>query len=113
HFDVYQYYWSIEYDVRISGDSSKIWNYSGSEDFIYPIEPFQDPNWGWKEYYIGGPLVDSTKWYGYLQLARYSKKFLEYLDKYYTSGENGQDEMVTFSLFKRGIIEINLTGNKN
>ncbi len=115
----YQYYWSIEYDVRISGDSFKIWNYPGAEDFIYPYEPFKNPNWTWKNYYVtnqntgSNPLTDDTKWYGYLQLARYSKKFLEYLDKHYEAGENGQDEMITFSLFKRGTTDIGLTGTKN
>ena len=109
----YIFYWSIEYDVRISGNSLKIWNYSGTEDFIYPIEPFKNPEWTWKNHYIGGPLTDNTKWYGYLQLARYSNKFLEYLDKYYEAGENGQDEMITFSLFKRGQTEIGLTGSKD
>lgn len=114
----YQYYWSIEYDVRISGNSLKIWNYLGTEDFIYPFEPFKNPEWTWKNHYVapllgGTSLNDDTKWYGYLQLARYSKKFLEYLDKYYDAGENGQDEMMTFSLFKRGSSEIGLTGNKN
>jgi flagellar basal body-associated protein FliL len=119
--DKYQYYWSIEYDVRISGNSSKIWNYSGTEDFIYPFDPFKDPEWTWKNHYVSGsteiipnePLTDDTKWYGYLQLARYSKKFLEYLDKHYNAGENGQDELITFSLFKRGCSEFGLTGSKN
>lgn len=109
----YEYYWSIEYDVRISGNSKKIWTYNGTEDFIYPIEPFKNPNWIWKNHYIGGKLNDDTKYYGYLQLARYSNKFLDYLDKCYQSGENGQDEMITFSLFKRGQKEIGLTGSKD
>jgi hypothetical protein len=111
----YKYYWSMEYDVRISGNSLKIWKYSGSEDFIYPIEPFKNPNWAWKNHYVGGKLNDDTKYYGYLQLARYSNKFLDYLDKIYRSGENGQDEMITFSLFKRGQNDdkTRLTGSKD
>ena len=107
----YQYYWSIEYDVRISGDSTRIWKYVGTEDFICPYEPFQNPDWTWKHHYVGGKLDDQTKWYGYLQLARYSKKFLEYLDKHYLNGENGQDELITFSLLKRGESEIGLIGS--
>lgn len=109
----YDYYWSIEYDVRISGDTSLIWSWNGDQDFIYPIKPFQDPTWTWKNHYVGGILNDDTKWYGYLQLARYSKRFLEWLDYFYSNGENGQDEMITFSLFKRGENYINLTGNHN
>ncbi|XWV26840.1 hypothetical protein QJ857_gp0210 [Tupanvirus soda lake] len=106
----YQYYWSVEYDVRISGNGYKIWNYLGTEDFIYPVDTFKNPQWTWKNYYVGGKLDDTTKWYGYLQLARYSKKFLDYLDKHYEQGENGQDELITFSLFNRGKSEIGLTG---
>lgn len=98
----YQYVWTMEYDVRISGNSSQIWTYAGDEDFIYPIPVFQDPNWRYKDHYVGGKLTDKDKYYGYLQLARYSRKFLAYLDKCYESGENGQDELITFSLFKRG-----------
>ncbi len=109
--DKYQYYWSIEYDVRISGNSTKLWTYDGLEDFIYPYVPFQNPEWTWKDYCISNILTDENKWYGYLQLARYSKKFLEYLDKHYNSGENGQDELITFSLFKRGESEIGLVGD--
>ena len=98
--DKYQYYWSIEYDVRISGNSSKIWTYIGTEDFVYPIEPFKDLNWGWKNHYAGNKLTDDNKYYGYLQLARYSNNFLKYLDSRFEAGENGQDEMIIFSLFK-------------
>lgn len=110
HRNKYQYLWTIEYDVRISGDSSKIWTYDGEEDFIYPVETFQDANWYWKNHYSGTIFNDDNKWYGYLQLTRYSKKFLDYLDKYFEMGENGQDEMVIFSIFKKGVNEIGLTG---
>lgn len=108
--DKYQYYWSVEYDVRIVGDGSAIWNYSGSEDFVYTVKPFTYPNW--KCYYIGGRLTENTRWFGYLQLARYSNKFLAYLDSYYKLGENGQDELITYSIFKRGCAEIGLTGTE-
>lgn len=107
----YSYYWSIEYDVRISGDSSKIWAYNGSEDFIYPVQEFQHSDWAWKNHYVGHQFNDNNKWYGYLQLTRYSKRFLIYLDKHFTNNENGQDEMIIFSLFKKGVNEIGLTGN--
>lgn len=102
----FDYYWTMEYDVRISGNSSKIWKYSGKEDFIYVIDPFQDPKWAWRNYYTPGSstitLDSKNKYYGYLQLARYSRKFLKYMDRFFTLGENGQDEMIIFSLYKRG-----------
>lgn len=98
----YEYIWSMEYDVRISGNSTRIWTYKGTEDFLYPIEPFKDPNWTFKDYYVGGKLNDDDKYYGYLQLTRYSKHFLQYLHKCFKEGENGQDELIIYSLFKRG-----------
>lgn len=107
----YDYYWSMEYDVRISGNGAYIWNYSGNEDFVYPIPEFQNDEWTWKDYYTGNKLSDETKWYGYLQLTRYSRRFLKYLDMYFSTGENGQDEMIIYSLFKRGQKEIGLEGN--
>lgn len=102
----YEYYWTIEYDTRISGNSSIIWAYQGTEDFVYPYEPWQDPKWLWRNHYVGNKLKDKDKYYGYLQITRYSSKFLSYLDQCFASGENGQDEMILFSLFKRG----NFTG---
>lgn len=105
----YDYVWSMEYDVRISGDSSILWKYEGNEDFLYPIPTFQDMTWPWKDHYTG-KLSDEDKWYGYLQLCRYSNKFLNYLDIQYSHGENGQDEMIIFTLFNKGKNEIGLTG---
>lgn len=104
----YQYFWSIEYDVRISGNTSKIWTYSGGEDFIFPIQPFKDPNWAYRNHYVG-PMSHDEKYYGYLQLARYSNRFLNYLDRHFREGENGQDELIIFSLFMRG----KFTGSKD
>ncbi len=37
-FQNYNYYWSMEYDVRISGNSCILWNYDGEEDFLFPRE---------------------------------------------------------------------------
>lgn len=106
----YDYFWTIEYDVRISGDSSRIWNYSGNEDFVYPIKPFQHQNWIWRNHYVPGKCnkqIYDNKYYGYLQLTRYSNRFLKYLDEQFTCGENGQDELILFTLFKRS----NYSGN--
>ena len=107
--DKYQYFWSMEYDVRISGDSSKIWKYKGNEDFIYPIKPFHDSNWAFKNYYSGKQFTDKEKYYGYLQLTRFSNKFLNYLDENFKKGENGQDELIIFSLYRKG----GFTGSKD
>ena len=69
---------------------------------MYPRGNTRNANHHLRDYYVGGKLTELDKFYGYLQLARYSKKALEYLDKCYESGENGQDELITFSLLNRG-----------
>ena len=104
----YEYFWSMEYDVRISGDSSKIWKYPSRYDFLYTMGNYRNSRNKYRKYYIGGKLSELDKFYGYLQLARYSNNALEYLDKCYEEGENGQDELITYSLLIRG----KLTGSK-
>lgn len=105
----YQYVWSIEYDVGMVGDSSVLWSAANmpQADLIASYGPFQDPNWPYKDHYTGGKLKNEEKWYGYVQLSRYSAPFLEYMDKTFESGENGQDEMMIFSLAKRGNFSVN------
>lgn len=95
-----EFVWTIEHDVRICGDSNVIWQYNGSEDFVASRGPFQSESWPYRDRYVG-PMRDDEKWYGYLQLARYSRRFLEYVDGIFQGGENGQDEMMMFSLVKR------------
>jgi hypothetical protein len=97
----YQYFWSMEYDVRICGNSSKIWLYNSSYDFLYTIGNYHNSKHKYKNYYIGGKLQESEKYYGYLQLARYSNRMLKYLDECFCNGENGQDELIIYSLLNR------------
>lgn len=96
--------WSIEYDVGIVGDSGYLWKDvqdSTDADLLGSFGPFQDESWPYKDNYVG-PMVDSDKWFGYLQLSRYSRRFLDYMDEVFERGENGQDEMMIYSLAKRG-----------
>ncbi|MEM0354222.1 MAG: hypothetical protein QXW79_01435 [Thermoplasmata archaeon] len=101
HGRSYRYYWSVEYDVRIVGNSKNIWQYDGTEDFLYVKGNVYLPKAKYSSYYIGNQLKERQKRYGFLQLARYSHNALTYLDKCYDSGENGQDEMITYSLLHR------------
>lgn len=98
----YDYYWSVEYDVRISGNSNILWKSELDHDFLYPTGNYLNARNKYNDYYIGGKLGPLQKFYGYLQLARYSLRFLDYLNESYEGGENGQDELVTFSLLNRG-----------
>lgn len=96
--------WSIEYDVGIVGDSGHLWravHESTDADLLGSFGPFQDESWPYKDNYVG-VMADSDKWFGYVQLSRYSRRFLDYMDAAFERGENGQDEMMIYSLAKRG-----------
>jgi hypothetical protein len=97
----YKYFWSTEYDVRISGDSSKIWKHESTNDFLYTLGNYRNINNKYNDHYVGGKLSELEKYHGYLQLARYSNSALEYLNKCFEEGENGQDELIIFSLLNR------------
>ena len=105
-FSTYDYYWSIEYDVRISGDSGKIWLHDSTKDFLYITGNHRSATNKYSNHYVSpiesDTLTNDDKFYGFLQLSRYSVKFLEYLDKRFIKGENGQDELIIFSLANRG-----------
>ena len=98
----YKYYWSIEYDVGIVGDSSVIWRYNGDYDFLYTKGNYNSPTNKYFNYYVGNKILDKDKRQGFLQIARYSNRFLNYLDKCFKNGENGQDELIIFSLANIG-----------
>lgn len=104
HGSNYEYYWSMEYDVRISGDSTFIWSYNENYDFLCSGGHHQNTKNKYYNHYVGNLLNDNDKYFGFLQLARYSKKALAYLDECYKNGENGQDELITFSLIKNNCI---------
>ncbi|AGC01791.1 hypothetical protein H012_gp674 [Acanthamoeba polyphaga moumouvirus] len=97
----YDYIWSMEYDVRISGDSNLLWNCNNDFDFLFVRGNYQNSKNKYNNHYIGNNLEENQKYHGYLQLARYSKKALEYLNECYKNGENGQDELITFSLLNK------------
>jgi hypothetical protein len=98
----YKYYWSVEYDVRISGRTDRIWNMESDVDFLYVIggHPDSDPKRLYRECYTGDLMGKIPKIFGMLQLARYSSAAIQYLDDKYKSNENGQDELVTHTLMK-------------
>lgn len=91
----YAYIWSMEYDVRISGDSSKIWLNDSSDDFIYTTG-FNHCSDSYMHYQHCMNIVN--KKIGYLQLARYSRNVLDHLNECFENSTNGQDELAIFSL---------------
>ncbi len=104
----YKYFWSIEYDVRISGDSSKIWLHDSPIDFLYTKGNYRNIKHPYIKLYTGKVLTDLEKFFGYLQLARYSNQALAYLDHWFSQGENGPDELIIYSLINKS----ELTGSK-
>ena len=104
----YDYYWSMEYDVYIVGNSNIIWTDTSNYDFIYPLK-YSNSSFYWINHYIGEKLSIDQRYHGFLQISRYSKIFLEYLDTCFMSGENGQDELIIFSLAIRGKFTISNT----
>lgn len=100
---VYDYIWSMEYDIRISGDSNLIWNNKYEEDFLYTHGFYHNP----KNIHYTKYTGSSTKLYqGYLQLARYSKKLLKLMDETFQTGENGQDELITYTIIFNNLDKI-------
>lgn len=97
----YEWFWSFEYDVRICGDSSKIWNYNCNYDFLYTRGNYRNPTNKYLSYYVGTKLTNLEKYHGFLQMARYSKNCLKYLNECFENGENGQDELIVYSLLNR------------
>jgi hypothetical protein len=109
----YQFVWSVEYDVGIVGNSAVLWGEPSGADLIASYGPFRDSAWPYKDRYFCDKATsaclarrDEDKWYGYVQISRYSARFLDYMDHVFESGENGQDEMMIFSLAKKGQFSI-------
>lgn len=95
----YDYYWSIEYDVKVVGNSNKIWSIESDSDFLYPIgnRKVRITN----KYTKTAKKLDMPLYAGFLQIARYSQKALEYLDSQYVQGVNAQDEIATFTILNK------------
>jgi hypothetical protein len=101
----YDYYWSVEYDVRITGATEYLWNLNIDHDFLYPVGGYRNCKHSYNSLYTKSenrePLKNLDRVFGMLQIARYSQRALQYLDECFREGENGQDEMIIFSLIHR------------
>ncbi|AYV85678.1 MAG: hypothetical protein Satyrvirus30_3 [Satyrvirus sp.] len=100
--DKYKYFWTFEYDVRICGNSCLLWKHNSECDLLFTLGNYKNASHKYRFCYIGNKLSESQKYYGFLQIARYSNAALQYLDKCFAEGENGQDELIIFSLLNRG-----------
>lgn len=106
----YEYYWILEYDTRIAGNSRIFWNYSGQENFISPTGVFDYPKGSmFYVHYENNKkdikrLADHSEnlFWTYVQFIRCSNSLLEYMDKKIIEGENGQDECITGTMVMMG-----------
>jgi len=98
----YSYYWILEYDTRIVGNSKIFWNYTGQEDFISPSGIYNYPKDGIFYNHYENRLKNIDRftnhneniYWTYIQFMRCSIKFLNYMDSKLDEGENGQDETI-------------------
>jgi hypothetical protein len=91
----YDYLWSMEYDVRISGSVSTILNFESTKDFVYTMGFRQNPSNRYYKFYTG---TNQNRFQGYVQLIRLSSKALKIFDSEFTNGINGQDELILYTL---------------
>lgn len=106
----YDYYWILEYDTRIAGNSRIFWNYLGQENFISPTGVFDYPkDSNFYTHYENNKknikrLTEHSEnlFWTYIQFIRCSNNFLEYMDNKLTEGENGQDECITGTMVISG-----------
>jgi hypothetical protein len=98
----YKYYWTVEYDVGISGNSSLIWKYKSKSDYLHinPIEK-KGRDWGWFGTYVGNNLAEDERYASYVQILRFSNCVMKRFHEIFSSGENAQDELILNSLIIR------------
>jgi hypothetical protein len=100
----YDYLWSMEYDVRISGDARIIFSLNSDEDFVYTMGFRRNPSNRYYNIYTG---TNPNRFQGYVQLARYSKKALDTFDAEFSKKINGQDELIIYTLVHESNMKIN------
>lgn len=94
----YDYYWFLEYDVRISGDSNKLFTMRSDADFLFTKGMYHYPTG--EHFTKAFGIEEKDRYQGFLQMARYSNKALSYLDSKFNEGINGQDELAIYSLIR-------------
>lgn len=95
----YDYYWTIEYDVKIIGHSDRVWQISSTADLLFPIgnKRVSSEN----KYTKTAIGLEAPLYAGFIQIARYSKRALDYLHSKYSQGMNAQDEIAIFTLLHK------------
>lgn len=95
----YDYYWTIEYDVKIIGNSNRIWQISSVADLLFPVGNKRVS--GENKYTKTAIGLETPLYAGFIQIARYSRKALAYLHDKYSQGMNAQDEIAVFTLLHK------------
>lgn len=97
----YDYIWSIEYDVRILGDSNYIWNFNNNADLITPCELIKTNSYYTWDKTLNSFFTTNERYKALLQLHRVSKNFIMKLHELFNKGINGQDELIYGSVCKK------------
>ena len=98
NFDLnYDYFWSVEYDVRILGNSSYFWLSDKTEDLLVPKDIISCHN---NENKLIHPSFNQ-RYSVLLQMHRISRNFLIKLNELFLLGLNGQDEVIYGTVCKK------------
>lgn len=109
----YDYIWSVEYDVRIIGDSNYIWNYKSNADLIIPSDLMKSNSKTAWDKTLDSHFKNIDRYKVLLQIHRISKKFINKLHELFSKGINGQDELIYGSVCKKYNFNYDTTFLKN
>ena len=99
--DKYNYFWFMEYDVRILGDSSYFWRNELTHDLLVPRNiTLADSSWKFYNY-IHESFQENERYACPKQLCRISKKLLNKLDELFIEGINGHCELILGCVCKK------------
>lgn len=97
----YDYFWFIDYDVRILGDTSYFWRNELNHDLLIPKNiTLVDTSWKFQNY-IHESFQNNEKYFCFKQFYRISKIFLKKLDELFKEGINGHCELIIGSVCKK------------
>jgi hypothetical protein len=96
-----QHVWSVEYDVRSTGQLSELWASNSDTDYISSTPIVRAAN---DAYWSSSVPWASNKFIAQKQIFRVSARFLEYLNDAFLKCQNGQDEITLATHARRGLM---------
>lgn len=97
----YNYFWFIDYDVRILGDGCYFWRNELTQDLIIPKNiTLIDANWKFYNF-LHESFLENERYICLKQIYRISKTFLNKLDILFNEGINGHCELIIGCVCKK------------